>query len=400
MKKKPKLLVILNRLVIGGQALDTVPVLHSLKNEFEILVLYGSPEKDEAEPQLLFNQFQQLNTRQIKWFKRSLNPFFDLIAFFQIFNTIRKFKPGIVHTHGLKSGILGRLAAYMAGTKCIFHSYHGHHFHSYFNGFLSQVIVFVERLMAKITTKLIAISPVQQNEFVHIYKIAPAKKITVIRLGIDDAVFGPANGHKRQAFRQRYALQQNTIAIGIIGRVVPVKNHPLFAEIAANVLADKNNSPNTVFFVIGDGAEKPNIEAWLTRAGIPWCNNSNFNPAARVIFTSWVQEVAEAVYGMDIVVLTSHNEGTPLSLIEAQYCGKPVVATNVGGVKDTFINEETGFLVPAHDAGAFTNKLMLLIKDDNLRATMGIKAAAFATKNFSKTKEIDSFRQLYLSCSK
>lgn len=397
---KPKLLVLLNRLVIGGQALDTVPVLHSLKNEFDILVLYGSPEKDEAEPQLLFSQFQQLNSRQIKWFKRSLNPFFDLVAFFYIFIAIRKFKPGIVHTHGLKSGILGRLAAFMAGTKCIFHSYHGHHFHSYFNGFLSQIIVFVERLMAKITTKLIAISPEQENEFVHVYKIAPAKKIKQIRLGIDDTVFGAANGYKRLAFRQRYALQPNAIAIGIVGRVVPVKNHLLFAEIVANVLADKNNSPNAIFFVIGDGAEKPHVEARLTQAGIPWCNNNNVNPSARVIFTSWVQEVAEAVYGMDIVVLTSHNEGTPLSLIEAQYCGKPVVATNVGGVKDTFINEETGFLVPTNDASAFTKKLMLLIDNDNLRTTMGIKAAAFATKNFSKTKEIDSFRQLYLSCSK
>lgn len=380
--------------------MDTVPVLHSLKNEFDILVLYGSPEKDEAEPELLFSQFQQVNNRQIKWFKRSLNPFFDLVAFFHIFTAIRKFKPGIVHTHGLKSGILGRLAAYMAGTKCIFHSYHGHHFHSYFNTFLSKMVVSVERLMAKITTKIIAISPEQQNEFVHIYKIAPSEKITIIRLGIDDTVFGPTNYYKRQPFRQRYALQQNTIAVGIIGRLVPVKNHMLFAEVVANISADKNNSRNAIFFIIGDGAERPHIEAWLTNAGIQWCNNSNFNPAAKVIFTSWVQEVAEAVYGMDIVVLTSHNEGTPLSLIEAQYCGKPVVATNVGGVKDTFINEETGFLVPTHDAGTFTKKLMVLIDNDNLRINMGLKAAAFATKNFSKTEEIDSFRQLYLSCSK
>lgn len=254
--------------------------------------------------------------------------------------------------------------------------------------------------MAKITTKLIAISPEQENEFVQVYKIAPAKKIQVIRLGIDDEVFGPANCHKRQTFRQRYALQPNTIAIGIVGRIVPVKNHLLFAEIATKVLADENYNNNAVFFVIGDGGEKASIEARLTQAGIPWCNNSNINPAARVIFTSWVQDVAEAVYGMDIVILTSHNEGTPLSLIEAQYCGKPVVATNVGGVKDTFINGETGFLVPGQNAPAFTEKLMLLIHDDTLRTNMGIKAAAFATKNFSKTKEIDSFRQLYLSCSK
>lgn len=397
---KPKLLVILNRLVIGGQALDTVPVLHSLKNEFDILVLYGSPEKDEAAPELLFSQFQQVNNRQIKWFKRSLNPFFDLVAFFHIFTAILKFKPGIVHTHGLKSGILGRLAAYMVGTKCIFHSYHGHHFHSYFNTFLSKMVVSVERLMAKITTKIIAISPEQENEFVHIYKIAPAEKVKVIRLGIDDSVFGAANYYKREAFRQRYALQQSTIAVGIIGRVVPIKNHLLFAEIVANVLADKDNSQKAIFFVIGDGAERPHVEAWLTKAGIAWCNNSNFNPAARVIFTSWVQEVAEAVYGMDIVVLTSYNEGTPLSLIEAQYCGKPVVATDVGGVKDTFINDETGFLVSRQNAWAFTKKLTLLIADNNLRTNMGIQAAAFATKNFSKTKEIDSFRQLYLSCLK
>ncbi len=397
---KPKLLIILNRLVIGGQALDTIPLLYNLKEEFDLLILHGRKEKDEIEATALLHQFRSLPLVLNPYFKRKLNVINDIGAFFFILSTILKFKPSIVHTHGLKSGLMGRVAAYLAGIKCVYHTYHGHHFHSYFNPFISKWIILAERLLAKITTSLVAISATQKNELAITYKIAPSEKIQVIPLGIDKNVFSSNNEVARQQFRQHYAISDKAITIGIIGRIVPVKNLLLFTQVVANTIRQKDNSTAVKFFIIGDGQDKKMVMADLDKNNIRWCKADNLDSSAQVVFTSWVTHVALALHGLDVVVLTSHNEGTPLSLIEAQFCGKPVVATNVGGVKDTFVDGESGFLVPAGNAGIFTEKLMLLVTDGHLRANMGRHAAAFAANNFSKAKEIDSFKQLYHSCEK
>jgi glycosyltransferase involved in cell wall biosynthesis len=197
-----------------------------------------------------------------------------------------------------------------------------------------------------------------------------------------------------------HGIAAATVAIAIIGRIVPVKNYALFVEVVAKIVADVNLARQIKFFVIGDGAEKMNVQSALDELGIHWSNDGAQNNTNSVIFTSWIPDVAQALHAMDIVVLTSHNEGTPLSLIEAQFCGKPVVATNVGGVKDTLLDGESGFLVPPGNADAFAEKLVLLMKDEALRNRMGKKAADFATNKFSKEKETSSFRHLYQHCSK
>ncbi len=395
---KKKLLVILNRLVIGGQALDTIPLIYHLQEHFDILVLYGCPEKDEQEALFLLEAFKNIPLKKIIYFRRKFNPVRDILSFFSIFHAIRKFKPGVLHTHGLKSGFFGRTAAYLNGVPCIIHTFHGHHFHSYVNSFLSKSIVFYERAMAKITSKIIAISPTQKIELANTYKIAAPGKIETIRLGIEEKLFYDETAGKRMAFRRKYSLAANVVAIGIIGRIVAIKNYGLFVKIASSILATA--TAEVKFFVVGDGVEKQFVQGELTRLNIQWCGEGNLNNAAQVIFTSWLPEVSKALYGLDIIMLTSHNEGTPLSIIEAQFCGKPVVATNVGGVRDTFIDNETGFLVAPGNDAVFTEKLAMLVENNNLRSEMGKKAAVFAHENFSKTKEIDSFRQLYQTCNK
>jgi glycosyltransferase involved in cell wall biosynthesis len=118
---------------------------------------------------------------------------------------------------------------------------------------------------------------------------------------------------------------------------------------------------------------------------------------APVIFTSWIEDIIPAIFGLDIVALTSHNEGTPMSIIEAQSCGKPVVATDVGGVRDTLIDEQTGFLVQPGDISEMTAKLKMLVEDSRLRTEMGLKAVEFASAQFSKKAEIENFKKLYSS---
>ena len=128
--KIPRLIIILNRFVIGGQAVDTIPLAWHLSNDFDILILYGEKEKDEVEPQFLLEQYPGLRLKKIKTLQRSINPFYDVVAFFSVLRTIINFKANIVHTHGAKSGFIGRLAAFMAGVPVIIHTFHGHFFHS------------------------------------------------------------------------------------------------------------------------------------------------------------------------------------------------------------------------------------------------------------------------------
>ncbi|HWB26122.1 MAG TPA: glycosyltransferase [Chitinophagaceae bacterium] len=393
---KTKLLVIINRLVIGGQSLDTIPLLYRMREEFDILVLFGCRENDEMEADFLLEKFNGITLKPVPQFKRRFNLARDTSTFLSILKTIRSFKPAVVHTHGVKSGLFGRVAARVCRIKCVIHTFHGHHFHSYFSPAVSNLLVRYERLMAAITTKIVAISQEQQHELADIYKIAPISKIEVIRLGIDEALFQDAGGDKRIVFRKKYGVAAATVAIGIIGRIVPVKNYSLFVKVIAGIL--QHPAVDVRFFIIGDGLEKEQVQKELTRLGIGWREGDNDIVNIPVIFTSWVPEISKALYGLDIVVLTSHNEGTPMSLIEAQFCSKPVVSTNVGGVKDTFIDGETGFLVAAGDEAAFIEKLETLVTHEETRSAMGQKAAIFAREHFSKSTEIENFKLLYNTC--
>jgi glycosyltransferase involved in cell wall biosynthesis len=175
--------------------------------------------------------------------------------------------------------------------------------------------------------------------------------------------------------------------------MVPVKNPLLFLKVAERILqADSGKSFR--FFVIGEGSELPAMKQYLVKKQVPYTEGSDDTP---VVFTSWVQNIQNVLDGLDIVLLTSFNEGTPLSLIEAQLCGKPVVAADVGGVRDTMIDGETGFLIQGHDVQKFTDAILQLAGDESLRNRMGEKGKAFASTSFSKQKEVERMREIYQS---
>jgi len=243
---------------------------------------------------------------------------------------------------------------------------------------------------------VVVLSEQQQKEICEQYKIANVDKVKIIPLGVDEILYNADAELLRSDFRNTYHLSESCVAIGIIGRIVPVKNHKLFVKIIIELLQTPLKD-KVKFFVIGDGYSKNELQQLLTNAGIEW-NNNKKTCKSKVIFTSWITPVAHALHGLDIVVLTSLNEGTPLSLIEAQICAKPVVAVDVGGVRDTFVNNESGYLIEDHDVDEFTNKLLLLIKNKELREKMGEKGHLFAKEKFSKRAEIDAFRKLYVDC--
>lgn len=389
---RPRLLIILNRFVIGGQAVDTIPLAWYLQNNFEILIIYGQKEKDEVEPLFLLDKYPGLRLKKISYLKRSINPLMDVFAFISVLYTIVTFKADIVHTHGAKSGFIGRLSAWFAGVPVIVHTFHGHFFHSYFSKTISGFIVRIERLIGKITTYAVALSDAQKNELAEKYKILPAAKIKIIPLGF---AFDEHNNSAalRNAFRDRYGLQPDEVAVGIIGRIVAVKNHSFFN----NVVQDLINVPpsnSTAFFIIGDGDLKHEVKKDLQLKKISF-DTTIITTKNRVLFTSWLTDMYEAMNGLDIIVLTSLNEGTPLSIIEAQYFKRPVVSTNVGGVKDTMVDGKTGFLSESDDVTTFAKKLRLLIENEELRRQMGDEGYRFVSTRFSKQEEIEKTKELY-----
>jgi glycosyltransferase involved in cell wall biosynthesis len=178
-----------------------------------------------------------------------------------------------------------------------------------------------------------------------------------------------------------------------VGRIVPIKNHIDFLKIVAVIL--KKGFTNVKFFVIGDGNGRGEMLEFLKQANIAYSLPEEKMKNAPVIFTSWIANMYEAIYDVDAVVLTSFNEGTPVSLIEAQLCAKPVVAYNVGGVKDTFINNQSGFLINKGDISTFANQLIKLIENKELRMEMGAAGKAYASKKFSKHTEVALVDELY-----
>lgn len=389
---KPNVIIVLNRLVIGGQAVDTIPLAYYLQNYFNVLILYGEKEADEIEASFLLEQYPNLQVKKIKQLRRTINPITDLIAFFSIVQQIKKHKASIVHTHGSKSGLLGRLAAWLLSVPVIVHTFHGHLFHSYFNSIGNFFIKNIERLLAKISTHIIALSDEQFKEITKTYSIAPSNKVSIIPLGVDEKALQLSVELNREKFRTQFNLLPTDIAIGIVGRVVPIKNHFLFLEIVKQILA--TNNTNTYFFIVGDGATTKELMQYLNSSGISFANK--LADGSKIIFTSWIEDMASVYHGLDIVLLTSFNEGTPLSIIEAQFCGKPVIASNVGGVKDTFANGKSGYLIDGFKVENYTEKLQLLINNSELRNNMGNAAISFATNTFNKQNEVLAIQQLYL----
>lgn len=389
---KPRLLIVLNRLSVGGPATNILSTAAALSNSFEILLVAGEPLQDEQSAEYLLAQYHGFRVEKLATLKRAVIPLMDIRSYYRIKKIIREFKPHIVHTHGAKPGLVGRIAAWRLGVPVIVHTFHGHVFHSYFNPFISGAIVKMERLLSKITTAVVAINQQLQTELVHTYQIAQKEKIKLINLGLATEKFHDADGSKRKKFRSEFELSENEIAIGIAGRLVPVKQHQLFIEVAEKLI--RTGKKNIRFFIVGDGHEKANLQKLLAEKNIQFSDSeATRSKKSLFIFTSWRSDMDCVFAGLDIVMLTSLNEGSPVSIMEAMAAAKPVVATNVGGVPELVQNGITGFCCnTTEELAAY---LLRLVEDESLRVQLGSKAGEFAQKWFSKESETSQLEVLY-----
>ncbi len=386
----PKILRIINRFNLGGITYNVSYLSRYLPENYETLLVGGPEEKDE-ESSLYIPHSLDLNPIVIQELKRSINPFQDYLAYRKLKAIIREFKPDIVHTHASKAGFIGRLAARHCKVPVIVHTFHGNVFDGYFPKLITRIIKTIERVLAGYSNAIVAISTEQKKQLYEVHKICDEKKVKLIPLGFDLNRFTIQQDDKRKEFRSKYNLAVNDIDIGIICRLAPIKNHLLFLN--ALIEVSKTCTVNFRAFIIGDGKTRESLENYLNEKGVLFSSVTD-QKTEKIKFTGWIKEVDVALAGLDLVCLSSKNEGTPVSLIEAQAAGKFIVSTNVGGIKD-ILHKNCGLLSESEDLEGFTKNLVYALENfEILKNTMN-EAREEVLKKFSYQRLCDDMTKLY-----
>jgi len=383
MERKVKIVRIINRFNIGGPTFNATYLTRYLSDDYETILVGGVPEEGEKDSLHVLKE-NGIEPIIVPELSRAIDPINDRKAYRKIKRIIKEFQPDIVHTHASKAGILGRLAAKSLKVPVVVHTFHGHVFHSYFGKAKTDLFKRIERYLAKISTGIVAISEIQKKELVLDHKIALSKKVKVIPLGFDLTKFSIDLQNKRDKTRAEFSIKDDEIAIAIVGRLAPIKDHAFFLRSIQKLMGETNKKLK--IFIVGDGSERQQIEEQVKR----------IDPKGSVIrLTSWILDISSFNAGMDIMCLTSKNEGTPVSLIEAQATGLPVVSTDVGGVRDVVINESAGFITKKGDIETYTEKLRLLVEDDELRRKYGTFGRNFVQKRYGYERLVNDMDTYY-----
>lgn len=385
----PKILRIINRFNLGGPTYNAAYLTKYMPGRFETTLVGGIKDKSEDSSQFIIEKLG-ITPQQIPWMHRDINLWSDYAAYQKLKQIIRKEKPDIVHTHASKSGALGRLAAADMKVPVIVHTFHGHVFHSYFNKPVTKAYKFIERHLARKSSAIVAISNIQKQELTVEHKICPPEKVAVIPLGFQLDRFQEDLEEKRNVFRREFDLNDSDIAIATIGRLVSIKNHRLFLRAISYL---KTHTAETIrAFIVGDGEEKAALQAYCSELGLSW---SGGNEKCDVVFTSWVRNVDFVTAGADIIAMTSKNEGTPVSIIEAQAANKPIVSTQVGGIEDIVLKNQTALLSAAGNDEQFYENMKKLVQDKALRMEMGRRGWEHVRQKFHVERLIKDMTDLY-----
>jgi glycosyltransferase involved in cell wall biosynthesis len=379
--KRTKIFRVIARLNIGGPAIHTVLLTAGLdRSRFESLLVAGVVGECEGD-MLYYASEYGIKPIVIPELGKEIGLKNDLIALYRLLRLIRTEKPDVIHTHTAKAGTLGRIAAILSGVKYKAHTFHGHVLRGYFGNVKTKVFILIERILAKYTDKIIVISPLQYDELCHQIKIAPPNKFAIIPLGFDLSEFLNAESYQGQ-LRKELNISDNILLLGIVGRLTAIKNHKLFLNVAKKV---SDIIPDVKFLIIGDGELALDLKELANDLQIQ----------DNVIFLGWRHDMTVIYADLDLVVLTSLNEGTPVTLIEAMASGKAVVSTSVGGVPDIVIDGQTGILVPSGDEENLAEAIIGLLKDADKRKIFGERGRDFVRDRFSKERLFADMEKLY-----
>ncbi len=374
-----KIVRVITRLNIGGPAIHSVLLTRGLANRgYKSLLVAGSCEADDGDMSYLLTADDDVHW--IPEMSRSVRPWKNLRALWKLWRLMRRERPMIVHTHTAMAGSLGRTAAILSGVPIIVHTFHGNSLAQYFSPVISAIFRNIERLLALRTDAICVVSEQQAEELSEKFQIAPRRKFHMVPLGLELQPFlslpepeliGPLN-------------------VAWLGRLVPVKNIPLLVEIIETVL---RRTSGVKFVIAGDGPDRVAVQAVCAR-----------HPE-QVAWVGWQKDVTALIARCDVLIQTSHNEGTPVALIQGMAANRPFIATPAGGVVNMVSGKvsegeggcrwfEQGVLAPA-SAVAFAGALMRLAEDRALLLRMGSRARIYAAQRYGLETLLDNIGSIY-----
>lgn len=339
-----RIMNLIARLNVGGPAVAVTQLTEKLgAPDYESQLVCGTIEPGEGD-MTYYAVERGIHPIVIPELGRSLNPIRDIRTLWKVYRLIKTMQPDVVHTHAAKAGFVGRVAAWAAGVPVIVHTFHGHVFRGYFSPRKTQFFIFLERLTARMSDTIITLSDGLRRELAEEYRITRKGRITVLPLGLDLTPF-TRMPRKNGAFRQAHHISPDAPLIGIVGRITPIKNHPLFLQAAVEV---RRKLPAAHFVIVGDGETRAEIEALVDQLSL----------RDAVTFTGWQKDVAQVYSDLEILAISSVNEGTPVTVIEALAACCPVVATAVGGVPDLLDHGKLGKLVTEQTPAALAAAML------------------------------------------
>jgi len=375
--KRLKLLNIITRLNVGGASIHVVNITYGLQDFCDSMLVSGQLGPHESDMAYYAEKYN-VPVTYIKHMKRELSLISDTMAFFQLFALIRREKPDIVNTHLSKAGILGRVAAFLVGVPSVYHTFHGKYYKGDFSKNKKRFFVFIEKILAKITTKIIAPSNNDKQELIT-HGIAKTEKIVVIRLGFDFSNF-VATQREKFKFREQYAIPRSSLVIALIGRITHDKNPHLFVEIASHF-----KEKDIYFPIIGDGDLREPIQNDISIRELQ----------GKAFITGFIKDLRPVYADVDIVLVTSFSESTCIVLVEAMANGKIVISTDVGGMADYIENGVNGFLLNDNNAESFVEIINNVIENKIDILTISKNAQRTALEMFSLKRLVKEMTNLY-----
>jgi glycosyltransferase involved in cell wall biosynthesis len=374
-----RILRIIARLNVGGPAIQACALTTRLDPaRYQTRLVAGAEAADEGSF-LDLHGVSVANLLRVPALGRELHPRHDAWTLATLVRLMRRERPHIVHTHTAKAGALGRLAAWLTGVPVVVHTFHGHVLDGYFSRAKTRTFLGIERTLARATSRLIAVTPTVRDDLLA-KGIGRPEQFAVLRLGLDLDGFLTTDRAAGTLHRQ-LGVPAGTQLVGIVGRLVPIKAHEVFMQAAARVAA----TSGAHFVVVGDGERRAELTAMAERLGL----------RERVHFLGWRADLAAIHADLDVVALSSANEGSPVALIEAMAAGRAVVSTRVGGVPDVITHDRTGLLVPPADAEALAGAIHRLLGDPARRQALGVAARASVYPAYSMTRLIGEVDALY-----
>jgi glycosyltransferase involved in cell wall biosynthesis len=377
-----KVLRVIARLNIGGPAIQAISLTALMQDRgYATRLVRGSESADEGTMDDLAERMG-VEPTLIASMRRDPGPG-DARALAELVRIARRDRPAIVHTHAAKGGTLGRVAVMLAFPRrrpVVVHTFHGHSLTGYFSSRTARIYTRIERFLARRTDVLIAVSEEVRDDLVGL-GVAPAEQFEVVRLGLDLSAFADDadRAARRATVRAQWGVGDDEDVVTLVARLVPIKRVDRFLETAA-LLRDR---PGTRFVVVGDGELREQLQASEPASAL----------GDRLVWAGFRRDVPDVCFASDVVVLTSDNEGTPVSLIEAQAAAVAVVSTNVGGVRSVVLEGETGHL--ADEPADLAARIAAILDDGERAAAMAARGREHVLAKFGIERLVDDLDGLY-----